>query len=104
MPVSQTDGLDLDAGFLLGGVTVLPRQYVVVRDGERLRLEPKVMAILLELVRLRGEVVGRSDFADTVWRGRVVSDEVLSRNVSVLRSALGDDAKEPRFIQTTPQL
>lgn len=94
--------IDLDAGFALNGVVVYPRQFLVVREGERQKLEPKVMAILLELARQPGEVVGRNHFAETVWRDRVVSDEVLSRNVSLLRSALGDDARNPRFIQTIP--
>jgi TolB-like protein/DNA-binding winged helix-turn-helix (wHTH) protein len=102
MKESKPDGMDLDAGFALAGVSVIPRQFVIVRDGERVKLEPKVMAILLELARQPGEVVGRTDFADTVWQGRVVSDEVLSRNISILRGALGDSAKESRFIQTIP--
>jgi TolB-like protein len=37
-----------------------------------------------------------------VWRGRLVSDEVLSRNISVLRSQLGDNARDPDFIETIP--
>ena len=93
---------DIDNGFKVNDVVVWPREGVVERDGERIKLEPKVMAILVELARAPGEVIGRDDFANSVWRGRVVSDEVLSRDVSVLRSALGDDARAPHFIQTVP--
>jgi TolB-like protein/DNA-binding winged helix-turn-helix (wHTH) protein/Flp pilus assembly protein TadD len=94
--------LDLDAGFVLDEVSVHPRQLRIVRHDDEVRVEPKVMAILVELARRPGEVVRRDEFADSVWRGRIVSDEVLSHNISVLRSALGDDARAPRFIQTVP--
>jgi adenylate cyclase len=93
---------DLEDGFQLGDIAVHPRRSALLRGGQEIRLEPRVMSILVELARRPGEVIGRDEFAETVWRGRVVSDEVLSHNVSVLRSALGDDARSPRFIQTVP--
>jgi adenylate cyclase len=37
-----------------------------------------------------------------VWRGRVVNEEALSRAISLLRSALDDDTRTPRYIQTIP--
>ena len=74
----------------------------MIKDNETIRLEPKVMAILVCLAERQGEVVSRAEFADLVWRGRLVSDEVLSRNISVLRSQLGDKARDPDFIETIP--
>ncbi len=49
-----------------------------------------------------GQIVTRQALYDEVWRGRPVTDEVLSRCISLLRSALGDDPKHPAYIQTIP--
>lgn len=93
---------DLDKGFRIGGWEANPRQLTITRDETRIRLEPKVMAVLVCLAEHAGDVVTRDEFAETVWKDRIVSDEVLSRNISLLRSQLGDDVREPRFIQTIP--
>ncbi|MFB3105987.1 MAG: transcriptional regulator [Pseudomonadales bacterium] len=93
---------DLDRGFRIGGWEANPRQLTITRDATRIRLEPKVMAVLVCLAEHSGDVVTRDEFAEVVWKDRIVSDEVLSRNISLLRSQLGDDVREPRFIQTIP--
>ncbi len=96
------DDRDLEAGFILADTRVYPLRLVVEREGRQHKLEPRVMATLLELARAGGAVVTRQMFADTVWKGRVVSDESLSHNISALRGVLGDDARSPRCIQTVP--
>ncbi len=75
----------------------------VIRPGERVRLEPKVMDVLVLLLRNRGRVVPRSEFLDAVWPGVVVGDEALSQAVIKLRRALRDDARSPRYIETIPK-
>ena len=95
---------DLDAGFRIGHWIIRPRQSVISNGTDETHLEPKVMAVLKMLAEHQGNVVTRDEFAEEVWRGRVVSDEVLSRNISLLRSHLGDDARQPRFIQTVPRV
>ncbi len=72
--------------------------------GGTVHLEPKVMNVLVCLAELAGEVVTHDQFVARVWRGRIVSDEVLSRCISLLRTRLGDDPREPRFIQTLPKI
>ena len=48
------------------------------------------MAVLICMAERPGEVVTRDEFAEIVWKDRVVSDEVLSRNISLLRSHFDD--------------
>jgi TolB-like protein/Tfp pilus assembly protein PilF len=62
------------------------------------------MAVLTCLARHAGEVVTRDEFSAEVWGGRVVSDEALSRCISVLRQMFGDDSREPRFIRTIARI
>jgi DNA-binding winged helix-turn-helix (wHTH) protein/Tol biopolymer transport system component len=67
------------------------------------RLEPKVMQVLVCLAEHAGEVVTKERLMRTVWPDAFVSDDVLTRCISELRRVFGDDAKEPRFIQTIPK-
>lgn len=95
--------MDLQRGFVLGTWVVRPLENRLVGNEAEERLEPKAMDVLVELARHPGEVVTRNHLFDTVWAGTIVTDEVLSRCISLLRQQLGDDAKNPRFIQTIPR-
>ena len=97
-----------DAGFVLANWEVRPRHGTLVRRDreacEPVRIEPRVMAVLSCLARHVGEVVTRDEFSAEVWGGRVVSDEALSRCISLLRHVLADDSREPRFIRTVARI
>ena len=67
------------------------------------RLEPLVMALLVFLIEQSPKVVGRDEIFEKVWHGRAVVDGALSRAMSLLRQALGDDRREPRYIETVPR-
>jgi DNA-binding winged helix-turn-helix (wHTH) protein/TolB-like protein len=98
----------MDTGFRLGDWEVRPRHGTLLRDGqdpeEVVRVEPRVMAVLVCLAHHVGQVVTRDEFSADVWGGRIVSDEALSRCISVLRQLLGDDTREPRFIRTIARI
>jgi DNA-binding winged helix-turn-helix (wHTH) protein/TolB-like protein len=72
----------------------------LLRDGEEIELTPKAFGVLLVLVRNQGHVVGKEDFMREVWPDSVVEDKNITDNISILRQALGDDAREPRYIKT----
>jgi DNA-binding winged helix-turn-helix (wHTH) protein len=72
-----------------------------VRRGDRMiGVEPKAHAVLLQLLSHAGEAMEREKLLDTVWGHRHVTPSVLNRIVAQLRRALGDDASNPRYIQT----
>lgn len=48
-------------------------------------------------------MVTRQAFYDQVWDGAIVTDHALTRCVSELRSALGDETSSLRFIETVPK-
>lgn len=64
------------------------------------RVEPKVMQLLGFLVQHQGQVCSKQDILDEIWPRQVVADDVVTRLIFNLRSALGDDAKAPLFIST----
>ncbi len=94
---------DLSAGFTLGPWTILPDQNRIECEPDAIHLEPKVMKVLCVLARNQGEVVSRNHLIEEVWAGTYVTDEVLSRAISVLRGQLGDDSKNPEYIVTVPK-
>jgi DNA-binding winged helix-turn-helix (wHTH) protein len=93
----------LGSSFHVGEWLVEPEQSRVVRGSESRRLDAKAIAVLSFLARHPNDVVTKEDLIATVWDGAFVSDEVLTTAIWGLRKALGDDAKEPRFIQTVPR-
>ncbi len=87
---------------VIGDVVADSERNLVLREGEIIKLEPKVMALLLYLAANHGRVVGRGELIAGVWGGLHVVDEAIQRAVSILRAALGDDARHPRLIETVP--
>jgi Tol biopolymer transport system component/DNA-binding winged helix-turn-helix (wHTH) protein len=72
-----------------------------VGDAVRI-LEPKSFRLLQFLIENRRRVVPKAEIVSSVWEGAFVSDNAITRAVAQIRKALGDDAKEPRFIETIP--
>jgi adenylate cyclase len=67
------------------------------------RLEPKVMDVLLCLAQHAGETLPRETLLRAVWPETFVTDDVLTHSISELRHAFEDDAREPRIIETIPK-
>jgi len=65
-----------------------------------IEIESQSMAVLTFLSRHAGELVTRDMLLQSVWQGRVVTDNSLHRVIGLLRKALGDDSSNPRFIKT----
>jgi DNA-binding winged helix-turn-helix (wHTH) protein/predicted ATPase len=63
-------------------------------------LPPKAVAVLWQLVSQAGQVVSKATLLDTVWAETVVSEGTLATCLSLLRHALGEDARQPRYIAT----
>ena len=75
---------------------------ILLRDGEPVPLTPKAFQVLLALVRRGQEVVTKDELLSTVWPGTFVEEANLSRNIFMLRKALGETPQEHRFILTVP--
>jgi adenylate cyclase len=77
--------------------------YRLERDGETIRLEPRVADLLHYLARNAGQPVSRATLLEDLWPGVVVSDEVLTNAINKLRRAFGDERTNPRVIETIPK-
>lgn len=92
--------LSLDRPFTLNEWLVEPGLNQLRRNDVVLHLEPRSMEVLCVLATRPNETVSREDLIGTVWKGRVVVDEALSRSIAQLRRAFGDDQEAPSYIQT----
>ena len=72
----------------------------LLRDGKPVALAPTPFAVLCALARQPGSLLTKHALLDEVWGHQFVSDSVLKTAISDLRTALDDDARQPRFIET----
>lgn len=97
------DKLTIQGDFRVGDHLVQPGANTLVGAGGEIHLEPKSMEVLLVLAARPGEVIGREELLAAVWPGVHVGDESLTAAIIKLRRALGDDARQPRFVETIPK-
>lgn len=79
---------------------ILPSLNRLTRGEVTIRIEPKMMDVLLLLAKHAGRVVSKDDIAAAVWPELFISESVITRAIAGLRRALEDDARSPRFIET----
>jgi adenylate cyclase len=61
------------------------------------------MDVLVHLAANPERVVSKEELLTVVWGGAFVEEGALAQAIHSLRKALGDDARQPRFIQTVPK-
>ncbi|NND71267.1 MAG: hypothetical protein HKN43_06790 [Rhodothermales bacterium] len=94
------DNPSRSAAFQIGGWLVEPSLNQLTLDERSVRVEPKVMEVLVCLAENSGRPVSKEQFMQSVWAGTVVTDDVLSRCISELRKIFGDNPRKPEFIET----
>ncbi len=88
------------------GLYVLdPANGTLTRDSVRVRVQDQPFQLLLLLVERAGQVVSREEIRNRLWPQNTFVEFDKSLGVAVLkvREALGDDAGNPRFIETIPR-
>jgi len=77
-------------------------RYELRRFGRRIKLEKKPMDLLIFLVGRREQLVSREDIVKKLWRSDLFidTDRNLNNIVRKIRTALGDNSAQPRFLET----
>ncbi len=77
----------------------------VRRAGVRIRVQQQPLKLLEVLLERPGEVVTREELRSRVWPKESFGDFDQAVNIAIakLRSALGDSAENPRYIETLPK-
>lgn len=72
----------------------------LLRGGAEVRLSPKALDLLLVLARSSPDVVPKSALFARLWPDTHVTEASLAMAIAEVRAALGESAREPRFVRT----
>jgi DNA-binding winged helix-turn-helix (wHTH) protein len=72
----------------------------LLKDGAPARLTAKAFHLLELLLESRPRVVSKAQIYERLWPSTFVAEVNLSRLVFEVRAALGDDARQPRWVRT----
>ena len=90
--------------FRFDGWVLDPESGDLERSGTRIRLQEQPALVLRELITHAGSVVTREQLIALLWpKGVVDFDTGVNTAIRKLRSALGDTAETPRYIETLPR-
>lgn len=89
--------------FWLGVWYVVPVTRQMISESAEVVLDKETMAVLCMLAKHGGEVVSLDNLIATVWPSLDVDYNVLADTIIKLREQLGDDPKDPQYIETVPQ-
>ncbi len=89
--------------FLINEWKVFPDTLRIQKGENIIKLEPKVMQVLVFLATRPGEVVSRQELEDHVWEGTIVGYDAVTNTIIKLRKAFGDSPRKHRVIETIPK-
>ncbi len=89
--------------FYLADWRIDPSICQISRGSKTVKLEPKVMDLLVYMSQKPGEVLARDEIEENVWRGMVVGYDALTNAIIKLRKAFEDSARSPNIIETLPK-
>ena len=97
---NSMDLLNTDKTIKIGNWTVYPETDRIQCGDIEAKLEPKTMKVLLCLAQHAGKVVTRETLENTVWANMIVGYDAVSATIIKIRKALGDNSRNPEYIET----
>jgi adenylate cyclase len=94
----------MDQHFTFGRFRFDPASSRLWENDAEVKLTRKAALVLGVLLERPGVPVSKQELFASVWRGTVVSDDALVTCIQELRKALGDDSKQPLYIETRHRL
>lgn len=87
--------------YQFGEFTLDVARGCVLRNGQEIKLRPKVYETLKYLVEHPGQLIGKQELIHAVWPDAFVTDDSLVQCTVELRRALGDSG--PKLLKTVPR-
>ncbi|KAF7771905.1 hypothetical protein PCIT_a1867 [Pseudoalteromonas citrea] len=88
--------------YQLGPWRVYPNINCLKSKSDTRQLDNKSMQLLLLLIQEAGSTVSKEQIFEHLWKGKCVSNDILSVTISKIRKALDDNARQPIYIKTLP--
>lgn len=80
--------------------TLNPAKRMLFREKAEIQLRDKDFDILLLLIESVPKTCSPDEIIEVIWNGVAVENNSIEKAIVNIRSALGDNAKRPRFIKT----
>jgi transcriptional activator of cad operon len=90
--------------FRVGDWRVNVASNEISNAGATVRLDPRLLRLLLCLVERAGQIVSTETVLKVVWPEVVVTPDSVYQAIASLRRALCDDPKRPTYIVTLPRV
>lgn len=102
----ETRASEPPGDFVVGDWAVSPSRNSLRRrdETETRTIEPRLMRLLGALAARSGGTATKDALITEVWDGMIITDEALAQAVSRLRRELGDDPRQPRYIETVRKI
>jgi DNA-binding winged helix-turn-helix (wHTH) protein len=86
--------------FRLGDLTFDSDARQLLRGGDEIHLSPKAFELLKTLIDNRPRALSKNELHECLWPATFVSEANLASLIAEIREALGDNARQPRFVRT----
>src|SRR5215207_8356833 len=93
-----------DRVYRFGDFLLVANGPMLLREGSRLPVTPRVLNVLRVLVENAGRIVSKDTLMAEVWADSFVEEGNLNRTISRLRKVLGESPNESRFVETIPRV
>jgi DNA-binding winged helix-turn-helix (wHTH) protein len=87
-------------GFRFGDCFLDDQTRQLLVRGEPVHISPKAFQFLELLLENRPRALAKAEIHDRLWKDTFVSDGTLTSLLAEIRSAIGDDPRESRFVRT----
>ena len=87
-----------------GNFRLYPDERLLLKNGARVPLTPRVLDLLIVLASHHGQLVSKENLLGTVWPDSFVEEGNINRTVSTLRKNLGTQPNGSDFIETVPKV
>src|SRR5215469_6620247 len=99
--MTKPEGTKIPTNFRFGDFVLEPERASLLKDGQEIKLRPKVFDALRYLIENRGRLVPKEELIQTLWSDAFVTDDSLVQCMVELRRALEDRAQE--ILKTVPR-
>ncbi len=89
-----------DQAYEFGGFRLHTHRQALSRNNRPVAISTKPYQLLLALVSHAGEVMSKESLTATAWPGQIVTDVALARQLTRVRKLIGDQDREPPWIET----
>jgi adenylate cyclase len=86
--------------YQFGAYKLDEQQRTLTAGEEVVHLQPKAFDVLLYLLQNAGDLAGKQEIMDAVWRSTIVTENSLTRCIRQIRSVLNDNPEAPTYIET----